>query len=129
MTAQPPQPEPSFSDKHGGELVSGAGAILFLFWGMLPGALICLGLLVLFAIASFFADRESRNAKKTSRPTNATGTPDWASMTPAERSAISQQAAQARWRAERNRTYLPPWRAIIFTTVLLVVVVAPFWGD
>lgn len=131
MTAPPP--EPSFSDKHAGELLSGTGAILFLFWSMLPGFFICLALLVIFAFANFWTDRQQRRARDLhKKPSPAASAKESAVRTNGSREqhpVTSQYAAEVQRRAERNRTYLPPWRAIIFITILLVVVVAPFWGD
>ena len=42
--------------------------------------------------------------------------------------AAARFAEGVRERGERNRSFLPPWRAILFVTALLIVLVAPYWG-
>jgi hypothetical protein len=40
----------------------------------------------------------------------------------------AEHAAGVMERAERNRSYTSPFRAAFFITLLLIILVAPFWG-
>ncbi|WP_175637469.1 hypothetical protein [Sinomonas mesophila] len=48
--------------------------------------------------------------------------------TPERRANFEKNLAEINERAARNRTLLPSGRAIVFTWLLLLVIIMPFWG-